>query len=76
MTVFLTTHYMDEAERVAHRIAIIDHGRIVAQGSSAELKQQSWPSHDAPEESSNLATSQSRAIRPASAPRGMVEGAR
>jgi ABC-2 type transport system ATP-binding protein len=40
VTVFLTTHYMDEAERVAHRIAIIDHGRIVAQGSSAELKQQ------------------------------------
>jgi ABC-2 type transport system ATP-binding protein len=40
VTVFLTTHYMDEAERVAHRIAIIDHGRIVAQGTSAELKQQ------------------------------------
>jgi ABC-2 type transport system ATP-binding protein len=40
VTVFLTTHYMDEAERVAHRIAIIDHGRIVAQGSAAELKHQ------------------------------------
>src|SRR6516162_1913796 len=40
VTVFLTTHYMDEAERVAHRIAVIDHGRIVAQGSLAELKQQ------------------------------------
>ncbi len=40
VTVFLTTHYMDEAERVAHRIAIIDHGRIVAQGTAAELKQQ------------------------------------
>jgi ABC-2 type transport system ATP-binding protein len=40
VTVFLTTHYMEEAERVAHRIAIIDHGRIVAQGSSEELKQQ------------------------------------
>jgi ABC-2 type transport system ATP-binding protein len=40
VTVFLTTHYMDEAERVAHRIAIIDHGRIVAQGSAAELKVQ------------------------------------
>ena len=35
---FLTTHYMDEADRVAHRIAVIDHGRIVAIGSSAELK--------------------------------------
>ena len=40
VTVFLTTHYMDEADRVAHRIAIIDHGKIVAQGTSAELKQQ------------------------------------
>jgi ABC-2 type transport system ATP-binding protein len=40
VTVFLTTHYMDEADRVAHRIAIIDHGKIVALGTSAELKQQ------------------------------------
>jgi ABC-2 type transport system ATP-binding protein len=40
VTVFLTTHYMDEADRVAHRIAIIDHGHIVAQGSPQELKQQ------------------------------------
>jgi ABC-2 type transport system ATP-binding protein len=39
-TVFLTTHYMDEADRVAHRIAVMDHGAIVAQGTSAELKQQ------------------------------------
>lgn len=40
VTVFLTTHYMDEADRVAHRIAIIDHGAIVAQGTPAELKEQ------------------------------------
>jgi ABC-2 type transport system ATP-binding protein len=39
-TVFLTTHYMDEADRVAHRIAIMDHGAIVAQGTSAQLKEQ------------------------------------
>jgi ABC-2 type transport system ATP-binding protein len=39
-TVFLTTHYMDEADRVAHRIAIMDHGKIVAQGTAAELKAQ------------------------------------
>jgi ABC-2 type transport system ATP-binding protein len=39
VTVFLTTHYMDEAEKVAHRIAVIDHGRIVAMGSSQELKE-------------------------------------
>ena len=31
---------MEEAERVAHRIGIIDHGRIVAQGTPQELKQQ------------------------------------
>ena len=40
VTVFLTTHYMEEADRVAHRIAIIDHGKIVAQGTSQELKEQ------------------------------------
>jgi len=40
VTVFLTTHYMEEAERVANRIAIIDHGRIIAQGTPGELKQQ------------------------------------
>lgn len=38
MTVFFTTHYMEEAERAAQRIAIIDHGRIVAQGKVEELK--------------------------------------
>lgn len=40
VTVFLTTHYMEEADRVAQRIAIIDHGRIVAQGTPQELKLQ------------------------------------
>ena len=39
VTVFLTTHYMDEADRVADRIAVIDHGRIVAIGSPKELKE-------------------------------------
>ena len=38
MTVFFTTHYMDEAERVAERIAIIDHGKIVAIGTARELE--------------------------------------
>ncbi|MGA2540519.1 MAG: ATP-binding cassette domain-containing protein [Verrucomicrobiota bacterium] len=40
VTVFLTTHYMEEAERVAQRVFIIDGGRIIAQGSPQELKQQ------------------------------------
>jgi len=40
VTVFLTTHYMDEADRVAQRVAIIDHGKIVAEDSPQGLKQQ------------------------------------
>ena len=40
VTVFFTTHYMEEAERVADRIAVIDHGRIVAQGTAAALRQE------------------------------------
>ncbi|WP_394492839.1 ABC transporter ATP-binding protein [Nonomuraea sp. JJY05] len=38
MTVFLTTHYLDEADALCDRIVIIDHGRIVAEGAPAELK--------------------------------------
>ncbi len=38
MTVFFTTHYMEEAERIAERIAIIDHGKIIATGTASELK--------------------------------------
>lgn len=38
VTVFLTTHYMDEADRVAHRIGVIDHGKLVAQGTPQEIK--------------------------------------
>ena len=38
VTVFLTTHYMEEAEALCDRIAIIDHGRIIAEGSPEELK--------------------------------------
>jgi ABC-2 type transport system ATP-binding protein len=36
-TVLLTTHYMDEAERLCDRLAIIDHGKIIAAGTPAEL---------------------------------------
>lgn len=38
MTVFLTTHYMDEAEKVADEIIIIDNGKIIAKGTSKELQ--------------------------------------
>jgi ABC-2 type transport system ATP-binding protein len=38
MTVFLTTHYLEEADALCDRIAIIDNGEIVAEGTSAELK--------------------------------------
>jgi ABC-2 type transport system ATP-binding protein len=39
-TVFLTTHYLEEADALCDRLAIIDHGRIVADGSPDELKRQ------------------------------------
>jgi ABC-2 type transport system ATP-binding protein len=38
ITVFLTTQYLEEADRMAHRLAIIDQGRIVAEGTPLELK--------------------------------------
>ena len=40
MTIFFTTHYMEEAEKIAERIAIIDHGKIIAVGTVKELKKQ------------------------------------
>lgn len=39
ITIFLTTHYMEEADSLCDRVAIIDHGRIVALGTPEELKQ-------------------------------------
>jgi ABC-2 type transport system ATP-binding protein len=39
-TVFLTTQYLEEADQLADRVAILDHGRLVAQGTAHELKRQ------------------------------------
>ena len=38
LTILLTTHYLEEADRLASRLAIVDHGRVVATGSPDELK--------------------------------------
>ena len=37
-TVLLTTQYMEEADQLAHQVAVIDHGQVIAQGAPDELK--------------------------------------
>ncbi|MCL6106207.1 MAG: ATP-binding cassette domain-containing protein [Actinobacteria bacterium] len=39
-TIFLTTHYLEEADALSNRLAIMDHGQLVAEGTSRQLKQQ------------------------------------
>ena len=38
VTIFLTTQYLEEADRLAHRIAVLDHGRIVAEGTPSRAQ--------------------------------------
>ncbi|MFI6502275.1 ATP-binding cassette domain-containing protein [Nonomuraea typhae] len=45
MTIFLTTQYLEEADQLADRIAVLDQGRLVAEGSAAELKRRVPGSH-------------------------------
>ncbi|MCL5733284.1 MAG: ATP-binding cassette domain-containing protein [Patescibacteria group bacterium] len=45
MTIFFTTHYMEEADRIAQRIAVIDYGKIVDIGTSQDLKNRTKTSY-------------------------------
>ena len=38
VTIFLTTHYLEEADRLADRVAVLDRGRLIAEGTPEELK--------------------------------------
>jgi ABC-2 type transport system ATP-binding protein len=44
-TVLLTTQYLDEADALADRVAVLDHGRVIAQGTAAELKREAGAAH-------------------------------
>ncbi len=61
-TVVVTTHYMDEAERLCDRVAVVDHGRVIALGTPAELITQVGGEHVI-----DLDIDPSSAARPASA---------
>ena len=49
-TIVLTTHYMEEAERLCDRVAIVDHGRVIALGTPSELMESIDVSHLPPPE--------------------------
>ena len=70
-TVFLTTHYLEEADALCDRLAIIDHGRIVAEGTSDELKRPSraTSSRSASTRRASASSAWSRARRSSASPR-------
>ncbi len=77
MTVFLTTQYLEEADALADRVGIIDHGKIVAEGTPAKLKAEiGSPTVEVapgdPSESDTLAEELSRFGEPARNGRGTV----
>jgi ABC-2 type transport system ATP-binding protein len=77
MTVFLTTQYLEEADALADRVGIIDHGKIVAEGTPAQLKEEiGSPTVEVlpadPSESDTLAEQLSRFGEPARNGRGTV----
>jgi ABC-2 type transport system ATP-binding protein len=78
VTVFLTTQYLEEADALANRVGIIDHGRIVAEGTPAELKAEiGRPTVEAvprdPDDRERMAAVLGRFGEPAgSAPRGVA----
>jgi len=75
-TVLLTTQYLDEADRLADRISVIDRGRVIAEGSSDELKDQLGGERlDITLESSGDAEAAIAALEPIAAERpGLVDG--
>ena len=48
MTVLLTTHYLEEADRFAERVVVVDHGRLIADGTPDQLKSTLAGDLDAP----------------------------
>lgn len=68
MTVFLTTHYLDEAEALADRLVIVDNGTVVAEGTAAALKAEYGGSPDATLQDAFIAITGRGAAQPDAAP--------